>query len=57
MVHPTVLENCGYDAERLTGFAFGLGIERVAMLRYEIPDMRMLVDGDVRLTEQFRGVA
>jgi phenylalanyl-tRNA synthetase alpha chain len=57
MVHPVVLENCGYDAERLTGFAFGLGIERVAMLRYEIPDMRMLLDGDVRLTEQFRGVA
>ncbi|HJR97571.1 MAG TPA: phenylalanine--tRNA ligase subunit alpha [Actinomycetota bacterium] len=57
MVHPSVLENCGYDAERLTGFAFGLGIERVAMLRYEIPDMRMLVDGDVRLVQQFRGVA
>ncbi|HET9311538.1 MAG TPA: phenylalanine--tRNA ligase subunit alpha [Actinomycetota bacterium] len=57
MVHPSVLENCGYDPERLTGFAFGLGIERVAMLRYEIPDMRMLVDGDVRLVQQFRGVA
>jgi phenylalanyl-tRNA synthetase alpha chain len=56
MVHPVVLENCGYDPERFTGFAFGLGIERVAMLRYEIPDMRMLVDGDVRLLEQFEGV-
>jgi len=55
MVHPAVLENCGYDAERFTGFAFGLGIERVALLRYEIPDMRMLVDGDTRLLEQFRG--
>jgi phenylalanyl-tRNA synthetase alpha chain len=55
MVHPVVLENCGYDAERYTGFAFGLGIERVALLRYEIPDMRMLVDGDTRLLEQFRG--
>jgi phenylalanyl-tRNA synthetase alpha chain len=57
MVHPAVLENCGYDAERYTGFAFGLGIERVALLRYEIPDIRMLVDGDVRLLEQFQGVA
>jgi phenylalanyl-tRNA synthetase alpha chain len=56
MVHPAVLENCGYDPERYTGFAFGLGIERVAMLRYEIPDIRMLVDGDVRLLEQFQGV-
>ncbi|CAN5776251.1 phenylalanine--tRNA ligase subunit alpha [soil metagenome] len=57
MVHPAVLENCGYDSERSTGFAFGLGIERVALLRYEIPDIRMLVDGDVRLLEQFEGVA
>ena len=57
MVHPAVLENCGYDPERYTGFAFGLGIERVALLRYEIPDMRMLVEGDVRLLEQFEGLA
>ena len=56
MVHPVVLENCGYDPERYTGFAFGLGIERVALLRYEIPDIRMLVDGDVRFLEQFQGV-
>jgi phenylalanyl-tRNA synthetase alpha chain len=53
MVHPTVLENCGYDAERYTGFAFGLGVERVALLRYAIPDMRMLIDGDVRFLAQF----
>jgi len=53
MVHPTVLENCGYDAERYTGFAFGVGIERIALLRYAIPDIRMLVDGDVRFLEQF----
>jgi phenylalanyl-tRNA synthetase alpha chain len=53
MVHPTVLENCGYDSERYTGFAFGVGIERIALLRYAIPDMRMLVDGDVRFLEQF----
>jgi phenylalanyl-tRNA synthetase alpha chain len=56
MVHPVVLENCGYDPERYTGFAFGLGIERVALLRYEISDIRSLVDGDLRLLEQFQGV-
>jgi phenylalanyl-tRNA synthetase alpha chain len=53
MVHPTVLENCGYDSERFTGFAFGLGIERVALLRYAIPDMRMLLDGDIRFLSQW----
>ena len=53
MVHPRVLQNCGYDAERYTGFAFGVGIERFAMLRYAIPDIRMLVDGDIRFLEQF----
>ena len=53
MVHPKVLENCGYDGERYTGFAFGVGIERIALLRYAIPDIRMLVDGDVRFLAQF----
>jgi phenylalanyl-tRNA synthetase alpha chain len=53
MIHPQVLENCGYDSERFTGFAFGIGIERVALLRYGIPDIRMLVDGDARVLEQF----
>jgi len=48
-----VLENCGYDSERYTGFAFGLGIERVAILKYEIPDMRLLIEGDVRFLERF----
>ena len=57
MVHPKVLENCGIDPERYTGFAFGLGIERVAMVRYGIRDMRMFVEGDVRFLEQFEGVA
>jgi phenylalanyl-tRNA synthetase alpha chain len=57
MVHPKVLENCGYDSERYTGFAFGLGIERVAMLQYAVPDMRMFGDGDVRFLERFEGVA
>ena len=57
MVHPQVLENCGYDSERYTGFAFGMGIDRVAMLKYAIPDIRMLFDGDVRFLAQFEGVA
>ena len=57
MVHPTVLENCGYDAERYTGFAFGLGIERVAMVTYGVSDMRLFVEGDVRFLERFEGAA
>jgi phenylalanyl-tRNA synthetase alpha chain len=57
MVHPRVLENCGYDSERYTGFAFGLGIERVAMARYGIGDIRLFFDGDVRFLEQFQGAA
>ena len=57
MVHPQVLENCGYDSERYTGFAFGIGIDRVALLKYAIPDIRMLFDGDVRFLSQFEGVA
>jgi len=57
MVHPKVLENCGYDSERYTGFAFGLGIERVAMVQYGISDMRLFAEGDTRFLEQFQGVA
>ncbi len=57
MVHPAVLENVGYDPERFTGFAFGMGIDRVAMPKYGIPDIRLLFDGDVRFLEQFGGVA
>ena len=53
MVHPVVLENVGYDSERFTGFAFGMGVERVALLRAGVPDMRMFVEGDVRFLEQF----
>jgi len=53
MVHPAVLENVGYDPERYTGFAFGMGLERVAMLRYGIPDIRLLYEGDVRFLSQF----
>jgi phenylalanyl-tRNA synthetase alpha chain len=57
MVHPKVLENCGYDSERYTGFAFGIGVDRFALLKYGIPDIRMLFDGDVRFLRQFEGVA
>ncbi|MEP6477144.1 MAG: phenylalanine--tRNA ligase subunit alpha [Actinomycetota bacterium] len=57
MVHPAVLENCGYDSERYTGFAFGMGIDRVALLRYGIPDIRMLFDGDVRFLSQWGATA
>jgi phenylalanyl-tRNA synthetase alpha chain len=57
MVHPRVLANCGYDPERYTGFAFGGGYDRLAMIRYQIPDIRMLWDSDVRFLEQFQGVA
>jgi phenylalanyl-tRNA synthetase alpha chain len=57
MVHPTVLDNCGYDSERYTGFAFGIGSDRVALLRYGIPDIRMLFDGDVRFLSQWGATA
>ncbi len=56
MVDPNVLgfvESAGYDAERVQGFAFGLGIERVAMLRHGVPDLRRFFDNDVRMLEQF----
>jgi len=53
MVHPRVLEFCGIDSERYTGFAFGLGVERVAMLRYGIPDIRLLFENDPRFLAQF----
>ena len=53
MVHPNVFEAVGYDTERYTGFAFGVGIERFAMNRYGIPDMRLLYSGDMRMLRQF----
>ena len=54
MVHPNVLENCGVDAERYTGYAFGLGVERFAMLRYRVDDLRLFFDNDLRFLAQFR---
>ena len=53
MVDPNVLENCGIDSEKYTGFAFGIGVERVAALRYDLPDLRMLMEGDMRFLRQF----
>lgn len=54
MVHPKVLENVGIDSERYTGFAFGMGAERLAMLRYGVNDLRLFFDNDIRFLEQFR---
>ena len=54
MVHPKVLENVGIDSERYTGFAFGMGAERLAMLRYGVSDLRLFFDNDLRFLEQFR---
>lgn len=54
MVNPKVLDMCGIDSKRYRGFAFGVGLERIAMLRYGITDMRALYEGDVRFLSQFR---
>jgi phenylalanyl-tRNA synthetase alpha chain len=56
MVHPNVLKNCGIDPEEYTGFAFGMGIERVAMLRYQINDLRLFSENDIRFLKQFQTV-
>ena len=53
MVHPTVLENCGIDSTRYSGFAFGMGLERMAMGRLKITDLRLIFDNDVRFLNQF----
>lgn len=53
MVHPKVLTDCGIDPEEYSGFAFGIGLERVTLLKYEIDDMRLLYENDVRFLKQF----
>lgn len=53
MVHPAVFENVGYDTTRYTGFAFGMGVERIAMLKYRIDDIRKYFDNDIRFLKQF----
>ena len=53
MVHPKVLESCGLDPEEYQGFAFGMGIERIAMLKYGIPDLRTMYDSDLRWLKHY----
>lgn len=54
-VHPNVLAMSGYDPEEFSGFAFGMGVERIAMLRWDIDDIRLLLENDLRFLKQFRG--
>ena len=54
MVDPNVLENCGIDPERYSGYAFGMGIERIAMLLYQISDIRLFFENDIRFLNQFK---
>jgi phenylalanyl-tRNA synthetase alpha chain len=56
MIDPNVLENCGIDSEKYTGFAFGMGIERITMLKYQIKDLRLFSENDVRFLRQFATV-
>lgn len=53
MVHPNVLEMCGIDSEKYTGFAFGMGVDRITMVKYGVPNIRILYDNDKRFLEQF----
>ena len=53
MVHPKVLEGCGIDPKQYSGFAFGIGLERMAMGRLRINDLRLIFDNDVRFLSQF----
>ena len=53
MVHPKVLTNCGINPKEYSGFAFGFGVERIAMAKFGIEDMRLLFENDVRFLKQF----
>ena len=53
MVHPKVLEGCGIDTTKYSGFAFGVGAERMAMFRFGISDLRLMFENDTRFLEQF----
>ena len=53
MVHPNVLRNCGIDPEEYSGFAFGMGVDRISMLRYEVDDIRLFFENDMRFLDQF----
>lgn len=54
MVHPKVLENCGISSEKYTGYAFGMGLERIAMIKYGIPNIKLFFENDARFLKQFR---
>jgi phenylalanyl-tRNA synthetase alpha chain len=54
MVDPAVLKNCNIDSEKYNGFAFGMGIERITMLLYQIDDLRLFWQNDIRFLQQFR---
>jgi phenylalanyl-tRNA synthetase alpha chain len=54
MVDPNVLENCGIDSKKYSGFAFGMGIERIANLKFEIKDLRLFSENDARFLKQFK---
>jgi len=56
MIDPAVLVNCGIDSEKYTGFAFGMGVERIAMLKYGVKDLRLFSENDIRFLRQFEGV-
>ena len=56
MIDPNVLKNVNIDAKKFSGFAFGLGIERIAMLLYQIDDLRLFFENDLRFLEQFKSV-
>ena len=56
MIDPAVLDNCGIDSEKYTGFAFGMGVERIAMLKYGVKDLRLFSENDIRFLSQFEGV-
>jgi phenylalanyl-tRNA synthetase alpha chain len=56
MVDPNVLDNCGIDSEKYTGYAWGMGIERITMLKYQIKDLRLFTENDVRFLRQFEAL-
>jgi phenylalanyl-tRNA synthetase alpha chain len=56
MIDPNVLDNCNIDSEKYTGFAFGMGIERIAMLMWEIDDLRLFTENDIRFLDQFKSL-
>ena len=55
MVHPNVLKMGGYNPDEVQGFAFGVGVERMAMLKYEVDDIRLFYTNDIRFLNQFKG--